>query len=560
MTSPLVGIDLGTTNSLVCVYEEGTARPLTDDLGHTMIPSALALDDEGHLTVGAIARERMAAGLPGLARFKPFMGTDRTLSLGDHRLRPEEASALVLRELKAMAERRLGTTVSEAVVTVPAWFGEPQRRATLDAAVLAGLQVTQLLNEPTAAAIAYGVEQGDDPQVVGVIDLGGGTFDITILELFDGVVEVMGSTGDTHLGGEDFTDALIRGAAEQARVQAPTDGAFRAAAEHAKRRVCSGGEATLQLGATTVTLDEARLRAWCAPLVARLERCIREAMFQAKVRAGGFDRVLLVGGAARMPLLGEVASRLCGRDAELAGDLDHVVGRGAALQAGLHARHWALSEVLVTDVLTHTLGTSTTRSHGGMELYDRFSPILSRGTTLPATARQRYWTLRKGQTFMDIEVYEGEARHVRDNTRLGQITIDDIPENQDDHEAVWVRFTHDVSGLLVVDVEVESTGKTHELAIERTGRSLRPSDLEAARRRLAALRIHPRELLPNKFLWERANRLVTLTSGPLREHLDHQLTAFEAAMETGDADSIDQVRRLLQRTVTQVQDELGMEL
>jgi len=558
---PLIGIDLGTTNSVVAIYEDGDSRVVANSLGHTVTPSVLATDSDGTLHVGAVARERQAAGHAVLTRFKPHMGEPKVFRVGSHKLRAEEASALVLKCLKEHAEAELGMPIDRAVVTVPAWFGEPQRKATVNAASLAGLTIERLINEPTAAALAYGVEQGDDPVVVGVIDLGGGTFDITILEIFDGVVDVMGSTGDTSLGGEDFTDALLAGAQRKADAIAALPQAalaFRASAELAKRKLSSGESAVIQLDEPIEVTPE-EFREWTEPLVQRLKRCIREAMIHASVRRGGFDRVLLVGGAARMPVLAEISEELCGREAELADDLDHLVARGAAVQSALLARHDALSEVLVTDVLTHSLGIGVTKHYGEQVFHDRFDPVLSRGATLPASRKATYYTHRLGQTQVALRVYEGEARRVGDNHFLGELVVEGIPENEEEHEAFNVRFSHDVSGLLAVDVEVVSTGEKHALTLERSGRAMREEDLAAAKARLDQLCMHPRDLLPNRFVIERADRLIALVSGSVRSEIDDRMIAFEAVLEKGDPDTIKMHRHALETRLNHIARDFGVD-
>jgi molecular chaperone HscC len=348
MPEPIIGIDLGTTNSLIAVYEDGGPRVLLNELGHSAIPSVVAVDDAGHLLVGAPAAERLVSR-PGSAasRFKPDMGTANLRAVGTHRFTPVTLSALVLTELRQLGEAALGEKIREVVVTVPAWFREPQRRATLEAGQIAGLDVRHLLNEPTAAALAYGLARDDAEQTAVVLDLGGGTFDVTVLELFDGVVDVRASVGDVHLGGEDFTDAVLEQLVGHRRPDAEARGRLRHRVERARRALSTETAVEIDLsdlgaGVRALTRDE--VEAWTKPLLQRIQRCVREALLQAGVRAPDLTDVLLVGGATRMPAVAAVAEAALGRPARFVEHVDELVALGAATQAALLRRHAGLSE------------------------------------------------------------------------------------------------------------------------------------------------------------------------------------------------------------------------
>jgi len=564
--APPIGIDLGTTNSIVAVMGEEGPVLVPNALGETQTPSVVAIDDSGHLLVGRPALERHARGLPNtVSRFKSDMGSERLFKLGGRDLSATALSALVLRELKASAGKVLGVDIRRAVVTVPAWFGEPQRRATVEAAALAGLEVVRLVNEPTAAALAHGLHIDDEPRTIAVLDLGGGTFDITLIELFDGIADVRASNGDVRLGGEDVTDALLLWARRQASVQSidPTDLALtRQAAEHAKRRLATCEQTELAVQGQALILTRDILSDETADVQQRMASCIREVLLQTGLRGRDVDTVLLVGGATRLPWMASLSERVLGHVPQPAGDVDHVVAAGAAVQAGLVANHAALRERMVTDVLTHSLGVSTQMTWGDTVFHDRFDPILHRGTTLPATRVSRYHTLHPKQEGVRFRIYEGERRQAKDNRYLGEVEIHGLPahEDADAREDIDVRFAHDVSGLLEVEARLISTGATARVTLARAGVRYTDAEREEIEAQLLQLKTHPRDLLPNRWLLERATRVVELLVGEPRARLDSLLTAFESALEGGDPALIARRHADLSAVLGQTTSDLELEL
>lgn len=564
--APPIGIDLGTTHSVVAVFAEHGPQVIPSVFGEPLVPSELALDDEDHLLVGAPAR---AVGLRRpdrhAARFKPDMGTDRELTLGSMTLSPVSASALVLRELKDTAELHLGHPVERAVISVPAWFREPQRRATLDAGQLAGLEVQRLINEPTAAALAHGLEGDDELRRVAVLDLGGGTFDVTLLELFDGVVDVRASVGDVHLGGEDVTDAVGAWLGRQSKVRTidpAITGRLRHAAERAKRVLSSEPVASVEgIEGQRVELDRATLRGLCQPLIDRMRVIVEQALLQAELGPERFDEVLLVGGAVRMPFIGEAATEWFGQAPRPLGAVDHLVALGAAVQAALVADHAAVRERLVTDVLTHSLGLAAQRTFDDRVYADRFVPLLSRGVTLPASRSDTFSTVRHDQDVVQLEIYEGERRIASDNHHLGTLKLEVPPGTEAEHrEAVDVRFTHDASGLLEVEATVRSSGTTQAILIERGGQAYDEDDRSAFVAQMAQLKVHPRDLLPNRWLLERATNVVERLTGDRRAELDTFLMAFEAALDEGDPERIEALRTGLGARVAELERVLHLDL
>lgn len=561
---PLVGIDLGTTHSLVSVMTEGGPRLLAGPGGSALLPSAVAVDGRGGLLVGEAALARLErAPDAGVRWFKRDMGSERTLRLGEDEVSPVELSAVILRELAAIASAELGAKVEQVVVTVPAYFREAQRAATVEAARLAGLRVVRLINEPTAAAMAHGFADRHRERTILVVDLGGGTLDVSVLDVFEGIVEIVGSGGRSRLGGEDFTDRLYEVALERAGLDGPggTLGALlRRECERAKRALSQVEVVDLPLPAgggdewrdgRSFRLDRATFAELCAPLLAEVEYCIRDTLLAAGRHLQDIEELLLVGGAVRMPCLRERVEALLGRPAVEGPDPDEAVALGAALQAGLVARHEGLGEFVVTDVLTHSLGVEVSREGQDRFLSGYFLPVLHRNTTLPARAVERVYTLHAQQRVLRVAIYQGEHRQVLRNELLGEFEIQDLPVAADaEHrEAVDIAFVHDLSGLLEVEARVVSSGQVARLLIERLAGRLEPTERAEAEQRLARLRVAPRELLPNRIVLERARTRYARLPPPARALLDPFLFRFEEALERQHTGDVDAARAALERAL-----------
>jgi molecular chaperone HscC len=567
----IVGIDLGTTNSLVGVFRDGAPQLIPNALGDLLTPSAVSVDAQGHTLVGLAARER-AASHPRhtVQAFKRWMGTDKRIALGDRSFRAEELSALVLKALKADAEAFLGEPVREAVITVPAYFNEAQRRATRSAGELAGFKVERLLNEPTAAGLAYGLQERPDHASFLVFDLGGGTFDVSVLEYFEGVVEVRASAGDTRLGGEDFTHAVAElFAAQCAGLNGAGDAAERESwwaerpwwrmAEQGKRQLAEQESVELSMvwrdRTLAATVTRAALDAACAPLLQRLRRPIERALADAQIDPRGLAEVVLVGGATRLPAIRQLATRLFQRLPLRTIDPDLAIAQGAAVQAGLKARDAALDEVVLTDVMPYTLGIVTVEAIGGRMVGDRFSPIIERNTPVPVSREQHYGTVADGQRQIRIDVRQGESPIASDNLHLGALEID-VPPAPAGHVGVKVRFSYDANGLLEVDAQADNAhgklGELQNLELRTHGTQMSEDELRAARERLAALKHHPREEQENRWLVERAKRLYEDQLGDERQAIQAWLAAFELVLDSQDARAIRAARATLREQLDSI--------
>ena len=548
----IVGIDLGTTNSLCAVFRDGEARLVPNALGETLTPSAVHLDVDGAISVGRAAKERLSAEPHrATAKFKRLMGTDRTTKLGGREFRPEELSALVLGSLKADAEAYLDEPVTEAVISVPAYFNDVQRKATIAAARMAGLEVRRLVNEPTAAALAYGVMDREAENTFLIVDLGGGTFDVSILEMFSGVMEVRSSAGDAFLGGEDFTDRVTAHLLEELGLKTdgldPADLArLRKLADGAKHRL--GTQASAEIGfrmgeeERTLTLTRETFERLGEPLLNRLRLPIQRAIQDAGLTASGIDRIFLVGGATRMGAVRSLVTRLFDRFPEHGIDPDTVVALGAAVQAGLVERDEALDEMVMTDVCPFTLGHETSNELApGKREYGLFAPLIERNTTVPASRSHQVFTLNPGQTKIGLNIYQGEAPYVKDNVKIGAYTVA-VPYNAKESEGLDVRFTYDNSGVLEVVATSLSTGKASTLIIESNPGSMSPKEIAERFKALERIKRHPREEAANEAVLARLSAAYANSLGERRDFIAGALSRFQAVLESYDKRAIEDTR------------------
>jgi len=563
----IVGIDLGTTNSLVGIWRDGAATLIPNSLGHLLTPSAVGLGDDRTILVGLAARERLATH-PGetVTAFKRYMGTDRLLFVGDRGYRPEELSALVLRSLKADAEAFLGAPVTDAVITVPAYFNDIQRKATKAAGALAGLSVERLLTEPTAAALAYGLSASEDDELVLVVDLGGGTFDVSLLHRFEGVVEVRATAGDSWLGGEDFVDAIVAafmagpGAAADlpaAASGAPVIGALRRQAEMAKRALSTQDKATIAIvhdgKPVEWPLARDQLELLSEPLLARLRAPMERALRDARVDPDALSRIILAGGASQMPMFRRLIARLFRRLPVYQLNPEEVVARGAAVRAGMLARGAGLEELVMTDVSPFTLGIEISEQHGedrSQRIHGQFMPIIERNTIIPASRSKIVFPVDDKQRTLALRVFQGEAPLVKDNVLLGELTIK-LPPGPATKQSIDVRFTYDTSGLLEVQATIVSSGRVEKLVIEGNPGVMQPDEIARRLAQLAKLKIHPRDDMKTRALVARATRLFEERLGDTRAVIGRALGALTAALERQQPEEIEAASSMLTAVLEQ---------
>ncbi|WP_444938655.1 Hsp70 family protein [Microbulbifer sp. JMSA002] len=558
----IIGIDLGTTNSACGVLTEDGVKLISNRLGEALTPSVVGLDDTGKLVVGKTAKERLINHSDTtVAAFKRLMGTDHQVKLGRQQFTATELSALVLRSLKEDAEAFLGEEVSEAVISVPAYFNDNQRQATKLAGELAGLKVERLINEPTAAAIAYGLHDKREGNFL-VLDLGGGTFDVSILEFFDGIMEVHASAGDNYLGGEDFVEAMIDSVLEELQLKKSSLKPrelqnLYMQLETAKRRISQQAEQLLKLNLGGRALEWKATPEWfeklSTPLLLRAKRPIERAMRDADLPPAKIDEVVLVGGSTRLALFRSMVGRMFGRLPSCHLDPDTVVAMGAAIQAGLKEKNSALDDIVLTDVCPYTLGTGIV-NEDSPQLGNYFLPIIERNTVVPVSIVRSVCTARDDQDEVCIDIYQGENRLVKKNVYLGELTVP-VPKKPRGEEVVEVRYSYDMNGLLEVDVTVVSTGKTFNKLVEFTPGALNEQDKAQALEKLAKLKFHPREDEENRALLARGERLYEASLGEQRDYIAKLLASFDRVLDKQNLVEIGKARAEL----TEIFDKLDGE-
>ncbi len=556
----MIGIDLGTTNSLAACFRNGKPEIIPNRLGKRLTPSVVSVDDAGTVYVGETAVERgYLHPLETASVFKRSMGTDREYKLGSQTFRPEELSSLVLRSLKEDAEAYLGEPVDEAIISVPAYFNDHQRKATKRAGELAGLNVSRIINEPTAAAIACGMGSEDARYLV--FDLGGGTFDVSILELYGSIMEVHSIAGDNFLGGEDFTSLLVELFCDDAdlsldSLDLKTRSDIRKAAEECKCKFTASSTVsmTCQLASKshTMELSLAEYEKECAPLLDKLRRPIERSLQDAHVKLDDIDEIVLVGGATRLPIVKRFVSKLFGRFPSSLLDPDEAVVIGAAMQCGMKMRDKEIQEVVLTDVCPFTLGTEVMTYNGIFEEDGHYLPIIERNTVIPVSRTQTVYTAHDNQDKVSVKVLQGESRRAYNNLLLGEVTAP-VPPGPKGKEAVDITYTYDINSLLEVEIHVHSTGLRKKVIIQNDLN--RMSDEEAAERMeaLSYLKQDPRQEEANKLQLLRGERLYEESSGIKRIEIDQKIMEFERALAGQDRTTIEQERKKLTEYLDEIE-------
>ena len=558
----LVGIDLGTTNSLISVFTDAGPVLIRNSSGTFLTPSVVGVSDGGDILVGDAAKHRLITH-PNktVARFKRSMGTAKTHPLGNKQHKAEDLSALVLRALKADAEAHLGTTVDRAIISVPAYFNDIQRKATYAAGKMAGLKVERLINEPTAAALAYGLSTKEDENTFLVIDLGGGTFDVSILEIFDGVMEVRSSAGDAFLGGEDFTTAVeehfISLLGTSREKMKPNDlGRLRNLANKAKLALTDKPDVTVKYvkgkSETELTISRQKFEELTQKLQSRMRMPLQRAISDAGLRSADIERIILVGGATRMPVIRSMVTKLLKKFPEHSLDPDEVIALGTGVQSGLLDRHEALEDIVMTDVCPFTLGTDVAKQLGPNQWEGGyFQPIIERNTVIPASRVEPYSTIHPNQTEVAIRIFQGESPRVEDNVPLGEINIK-VPKVKDKTQDFQVRFTYDVSGVLEVLVTVTATGETKQLILEGNPGSLSQVEIQKRLKELEKLKIHPRDVAENAVVINRLKAAYENHLGDIRRAIENHLAQFEHTLSKQNDTDI----KLNRKNVTEFLDDL----
>ncbi|AXI40154.1 molecular chaperone DnaK [Bacillaceae bacterium ZC4] len=469
----IIGIDLGTTNSCVAVLEGGEPKVIPNPEGNRTTPSVVAFKN-GERQVGEIAKRQAITNPNTIISIKRHMGTDYKVEIDGKKYTPQEISAIILQHLKSYAEDYLGEKVEKAVITVPAYFNDAQRQATKDAGRIAGLEVERIINEPTAAALAYGLDKMDEDQTILVYDLGGGTFDVSILELGDGVFEVRATAGDNHLGGDDFDQVIIDYLVDQFKKENGIDLSkdkmalqrLKDAAEKAKKDLSGVTSTQISLPFITageqgplhleVTLTRAKFEELSAHLVEKTMGPVRQALSDAGLTKNDIDKVILVGGSTRIPAVQEAIKKEIGKEPHKGVNPDEVVALGAAIQGGVITGD--VKDVVLLDVTPLSLGIETM---GGV-----FTKLIERNTTIPTSKSQIFSTAADNQTAVDIHVLQGERPMAADNKTLGRFQLTDIPPAPRGVPQIEVTFDIDKNGIVNVSAKDLGTGKEQKITIK----------------------------------------------------------------------------------------------
>ncbi len=560
----IIGIDLGTTNSLVAYFTEDGPQIIPNRLGNHMTPSVVSVDGE-QVYVGETAKERQILFPDSSASvFKRNMGSQKVYQLDGKRFTAEELSSFVLRSLKEDAEHYLQEPVKEAVISVPAYFNEARRKATKRAGELAGLKVERIISEPTAAAIAYGLYQKKENTKFLVFDLGGGTFDVSILELFHNILEVRAVAGDNYLGGEDFTkvirDLFLKdtGLSEE-ELDRRELGLLRKQAEQCKLAFAT--ESSFMMNCQikgevkTALITRGRFEKRCEPLLDRIKKPVKKSLSDAKIKVSDIDEIVLVGGGTKLRLVRKYVAKLFKKMPNTSVNPDKAVALGAAIQAAMKERREAIKEVILTDVCPFTLGTEVVVERGkDKHEAGYFAPIIERNTTIPASRTEQFRTVYDQQTKLNIHILQGESRFAANNISLGNLEVE-VPLNKAGAEVIDITYTYDINSLLEVEVKVVSTGEIKKMIIKNQEVDMTDEEIEARMKELSYLKIHPKDQEENQLLLLRGERLYEENTGEVRLRIEYELREFEKVLNERNEVEIANARKVLKDVLDEIDEE-----
>lgn len=534
----IIGIDLGTTNSLVAIYDNDLTTIVPNRYGEHLTPSVVSILETEELVVGKAARERLiVAPRDTFSAFKRNMGTAKVYEAENLDFTPTELSAIVLKTITKDAEEALSTGVEKVVISVPAYFTDLQRKATMEGAQIAGLNTIGIVNEPTAAALAYHMHESDRERLIAIVDLGGGTYDISILDIYDNVIEVKAVAGDNYLGGEDFDYAIADYICDKHHLvfedlSLKDQNRLKYIGEELKKGFDTKElqKMTLPLDGTTLeiemSLDE--FGEACMSVIARMKEPVRKALMDAEIDFMDIDEVILVGGSTKMPIVKQQVTRLFGRVPLSYLNPDEVVAQGAAVYAALKDKNIELSDTVMTDVCPYTLGTETMVKGPDGVFQKKFDPIVERNMTVPISKVQQYVAIDEEQKELRIKVYQGEDPDPDNNVYLGEI-VHEIQSGSEVDSMTTVRFTYDRNGILEV-ITTNLKNKEEKRSIMLNSNSLSQDQVENCLEKISDLKTHPYKEKENLFLMSKAEKLYDLAIGKDKERIKETISFYRDAL------------------------------
>ncbi len=535
----IIGIDLGTTNSLAAVWQDGGSRLIPNAFGEYLTPSVVSIGEDGTVYVGKTAKERLASHPDATAgAFKRFMGTSRKYMLAGKSYSPEELSAFVLKKLREDAERYLGEPVEEAVISVPAYFNDMARNATKRAGIIAGLRVERIINEPSAAALACQNRNEEEDAVLLVFDFGGGTLDVSLVECFDNVIEIQAVSGDNQLGGQDFDEMIEKHFIRSMEISAEglsseTKAIIRKSAEKCKKDLTREKTAEMVVNCKDIQkkmeISRKDVVNICAPLFERMGKPISRVLMDAGVSAGQISRIVLVGGSCKMPVVRQYIGHLLGRNDMETLEPDHMIALGCGVCAGIKERDEEVKDMLLTDICPFSLGVDIMNIQNPARPFMSF--IIERNTALPVSRESMYANALDNQPEVRVRIYQGEAMYAEDNMRLGELAFK-IPRMPKGKVQCFVRFTYDINGVLEVEVRIPVTGEQKRLVIVNKELGMSEEEVAKKLKDFEKIKVNPADEEENRYILEWGQRLFMQTnSEKIREELVKKLQYFEYVMK-----------------------------
>lgn len=528
----IIGIDLGTTNSLVSVWKDGRIQLIPNSFGEYLTPSVVSFDDNGEVYVGKIAKERLITH-PAVtfSEFKRNMGTDKMYYAGKHGYRAEELSSFVLRRLKEDAQVYLNEEVTEAVISVPAYFNDDKRCATKNAGTLAGLKVERLINEPSAVALKHHVNTESDESFI-IFDFGGGTLDVSLVEAFDQMVEIQAVAGDNYLGGKDFDEAITNYFYESNYISKSMftleeQGIVKKEAEALKKELTLSNHATrtfwLKDKEYTIQMSNQELIHIASNLFARISKPIKKVLNDGDMSIEEIDKMILVGGSSKMPVVAKYIKSLLDVEVVTDDNPDESIAMGVGIASAIKERKGEIRDVILADICPFSLGTA---------IYDgTFSPIIQRNETLPCKRSKYYVTVNNNQTSFDFPIYQGENLIASENLLLGNMRVDGLPKAPKGAVGVDVTFMYDINGIL--DIKIQGSNQNLHKVILNKNMVLSKEELDKRLEELTKMTLHPLELEENKLLIEKAQRLYQESNPETRDYIASMVRYFKELANTG---------------------------